>query len=589
MAPSHLLEHCIATLKQPSTNREPQDVHLLAVLLTDRLRAWPSKLSYLQLSTACRALNYANIPPRVRLDDKDEGGQLVFRVLLAGSILVQRRFGTKTWLPVGFLHAGDSLGLPAMLESTPDDIRYTTLSEPAEFAVLRRFEFERCLKSTFEKEIHANIAVLRSQPSFASLPEHTLKQLVSSSRLVSLPAGELLTREGDATDEVFVLKSGVVRLVKSLQTAETFRWPTTKRPADFAETKQDSGDSDVDHHDPCSPDKIIFRQAPGISAEKYSVLAAAVQADAPPPGASFPPRVNRRVSRESRESKDSHISGGSGSARSQLEGDYLPAEGSEYSDDDEADNDAKLYREVTNIQHNRIVVVGDVREGHTFAYDEAMSVIRRIAAARAKRTSNVAFKELPPIRRNVTAFCLTSVSAIAMSPINLILFVGHDHLASFIRSFGPPRTPRVLDKQLRQQRAWRQYKHELLHSAVDKEPTRLQMFVGPRRLPPPVGGRTLDARFERKGGQALSAPPLHVGGGGSSGSGRRDGTKRSLLDGLGDVVNGAASAELAEASSDLGTAITESSRRQNSLQPSIIYLDTLDAASHELLDKRFWQ
>ena len=90
---------------------------------------------------------------------------------------------------------------------------------------------------------------------------------------------------------------------------------------------------------------------------------------------------------------------------------------------------------------------------------------------------------------------------------------------------------------------------------------------------------------ERKGGQALSPPPLHVGGGVSSSSARRDGTKLSLLDGLGDVVHGAASAELAEASSDLGTAITESSRQKNSLQPSIVWFkpDSPEALIHERL------
>ena len=100
-----------------------------------------------------------------------------------------------------------------MLESTPDDVRYTTLGEAAEFAVLRSSDFDRFLKPTFEKEIQTNISVLRSQPAFAQLREQALKQLASCSRIVSLSAGELLTREGDASDELFVLKSGIVRLV----------------------------------------------------------------------------------------------------------------------------------------------------------------------------------------------------------------------------------------------------------------------------------------------------------------------------------------------------------------------------------------
>ena len=227
---------------------------------------------------------------------------------------------------------------------------------------------------------------------------------------------------------------------------------------------------------------------------------------------------------------------------------------------------APVYREVASIHRSRIVVVGEVRDGHAFAYDEAVSVIRRIAAARAAKTSNTSFKELPPIRRNVTAFCMTSVSFIAMSPITLLLFVGHDQIASFLHKFGPARTPRILDKQLRQQREWARYKNELLQAAADRTPTRLQMVMGRRRLPQTVGV-SADAKvgMARRGGGGDGD-----GGGGSSRSFANGDSsdKKSLLEGLGDVVNGAASAELAAASSEMGTAIMETFRQINYLEPA---------------------
>ena len=124
-----------------------------------------------------------------------------------------------------------------MLESTPDDIRYTTLGDSitggCEFAELRRSEFGRFLRHAYESAISENVALLKETPSFSSLPEATLNRLVTCSRLVSVGSGELLTREGEAIDELFVLKSGVVRLVKWLRTTETVRWPTDNGQSPF--------------------------------------------------------------------------------------------------------------------------------------------------------------------------------------------------------------------------------------------------------------------------------------------------------------------------------------------------------------------
>ena len=585
---STLLEHGITTLKQPQANRDPQDIHLLTVLLTDHLRSWPSTLSYQRLSNACRSLSYAHVPARVRLTDADETGALIFRVLLKGSVLVQRRFGKKqsNWLPIGFLHSGDTLGLPSMLESTPDDVRYTTLGEAAEFAVLRSSDFDRFLKPTFEKEIQTNISVLRSQPAFAQLREQALKQLVSCSRIVSLSAGELLTREGDASDELFVLKSGIVRLVKSLHTSEIFRWPTTKTSADSVENA-DKEPKDVGaFQDPLSPDALSFKSAPGMSAEEYSVINEAFDDTSRTPRRLSAERVNTSMTGQNfvrrgdyarrQVSSEGKVGGVSGEPRAlhaafeeevEQHDDAGGPPDAITSRDVEEESACKLFREVARLNHSRIVMVGEMRDGHAFAYDEAIQVIKRIAAARVAKLNNMAPKEQAPIRRNLTAFCMTSVSAIAMSPIILVLFVGLDHLAGFVRSFGPSRTPAMLDEQLRKQRAWHQYKEDLFRTVVNREPTLVRTVIGRRQFPPRVGVNALDAKFEREDNLSLSPRRSNIGEAMGKGRGR-DGAKHSLLDGLHSVMNGAASAELAAASSDMGTAFTESTRRRSFLEPS---------------------
>ena len=63
----------------------------------------------------------------------------------------------------------------AELDAAPDDIRYTTLG-PVEFGILRRFEFERCLRSTYEQALTENVQLLQQTPAFAGLPEATLRR-----------------------------------------------------------------------------------------------------------------------------------------------------------------------------------------------------------------------------------------------------------------------------------------------------------------------------------------------------------------------------------------------------------------------------
>ena len=243
--PAHVeaaIRQTIETLKLPASERTQEKIHLCAVLLTDHLRAFSSKLPYNNLCDACRGLSYSRLDARIRMTDDDDTGQTVFRISSPAPSSSSANW-PKAWLPIGFLRAGDILGLPAMLSPSPDDIRYTTLGDRSdggcEFAVLRRFEFERCLRTTYEESIRDNVKLLQRTPSFSSLPEATLKQLVSCSRHVSLGPGELLTREGEATDELFILKSGLVRLVKSLRTREKCRWPTDKVPSDESESESE--------------------------------------------------------------------------------------------------------------------------------------------------------------------------------------------------------------------------------------------------------------------------------------------------------------------------------------------------------------
>jgi hypothetical protein len=114
------LTHILAIVKKPPDRRSQEEVHALVVLLTEQLRtlsfltAARKKLPYAKLADAARQLRHAHMSAHSRVTDEDESG-LVLRVMLRGSALVERRLG-KTWLHVGFVNAGGTMGFSSLLE-----------------------------------------------------------------------------------------------------------------------------------------------------------------------------------------------------------------------------------------------------------------------------------------------------------------------------------------------------------------------------------------------------------------------------------------------------------------------------------------
>lgn len=123
--------------------------------------------------------------------------------------------------------------------------------------------------------------------------------------------------------------------------------------------------------------------------------------------------------------------------------------------------------------------------------------------------------------------------------------------------------------RLRQQREWKRYKAELLAAATDRPPTRLQMLIGPRRFASSGSDERDGAALgDAAGGRARPGSGPSKGSAlGSAGARAADDGRFRMLEGLHKEVNGAASSELAAASADMGTTITEEFSQRNYLQP----------------------
>jgi len=80
-----------------------------------------------------------------------------------------------------------------------------------------------------------NMATLRVIPLFKSLPDDALEELRGALRVQRMGAGEVVVREGDAADRLFVLVSGEVQVVKNYLEPGASAVDVLKPPAFFGE------------------------------------------------------------------------------------------------------------------------------------------------------------------------------------------------------------------------------------------------------------------------------------------------------------------------------------------------------------------
>jgi CRP-like cAMP-binding protein len=495
----------ISFCKLHATERTPHRVHTMAVIMMEHVPAFANNVPYRLLVDCCKKMHYSTEPAHTRFNDEDDGS-VVFRIVLSGKVLQTRRLGTAR-LPIGFLAAGDTLGLSAMVEIVPPGIQYTVVSDAgSEFACIRKFDWERTLRQFFERQLSEYATVLSRAPAFAEWPLAALRGVVGSSRVVTAPPGALVMRQGDASDELFVVRSGEVRLLKSMLTREVARWPSTKAPMQPGSRATSARLSSRGEHGHSSP-----RARPSWG---------------PPPSRPSPMAV----------------------AETPGEADPITEEG------------------VTTC--HRLVVAGGAVEANCFGHDEALAVIIRLATARtsvslggAVSPGHPSISIPPPIRRNANAFCISTVHALAIAPLLLMIHAPKPELlGALVAAFGGRAlSSTAFTERLLRERKWTRYKERELaaHALARSAPTVFKLCIGSRSETP----KFVVGNHSRPASAAPDSRSLD-----SAGAARASSRLGYGLDELNEhmqaVVNGAAAAELLEAPGELGATLVEWSMRR---------------------------
>lgn len=80
--------------------------------------------------------------------------------------------------------------------------------EKTELIRVAKFDYDRIMKSSHEKDVHEKIVFLKKTEPFADWSFGLLKEIAQGAKWVTFKVGEELVTEGECSDYVYFLKNG---------------------------------------------------------------------------------------------------------------------------------------------------------------------------------------------------------------------------------------------------------------------------------------------------------------------------------------------------------------------------------------------
>ena len=119
------------------------------------------------------------------------------------------------YIELSVLEGGKSFGELALIGSKPR-MASIRCKEDTFFAVLSKNDFNLCLGQIEKKKLNEKINFLRSLPLFSALTKTSISKLTYQFSDISTIKGQILYKEGDPADYIFIVKSGQYEMSKGI-------------------------------------------------------------------------------------------------------------------------------------------------------------------------------------------------------------------------------------------------------------------------------------------------------------------------------------------------------------------------------------
>ena len=131
-----------------------------------------------------------------------------FFIVLEGTVELEASDDTKK------LECGDSFGAEALLDAERYRVTARAGRRPVKVMVLKKKYYDRIVRNYYKNEATTRFQQLSCLPVFAPWPNDRLSILSKTFALRRCEKGETIMTEGDACDQIFVVRKGLLGVVK---------------------------------------------------------------------------------------------------------------------------------------------------------------------------------------------------------------------------------------------------------------------------------------------------------------------------------------------------------------------------------------
>jgi CRP-like cAMP-binding protein len=185
-----------------------------------------------------RYLSVAKHNPGSRIVSKGQKSTLAFFIVLDGTVELQTADGDST------LRCGGSFGAEALLDAERYRVSAVAGRSKVRVLVLKKKYYDRIVRNYFKNEATTRFQQLSSLPAFVTWPNEQLANLSKCFTLRRCEKDEVIMREGDTCDQVFVVRKGLLGVVKLV----TIGWDKVNPLADGARRRVEVARLGPGHH-----------------------------------------------------------------------------------------------------------------------------------------------------------------------------------------------------------------------------------------------------------------------------------------------------------------------------------------------------